>query len=113
MNKNQLIHYSKQFLKRATQIEEYLDKYMQYKKGYKFNKEEEEKIASYSRKLEKANEILDDITEKCNKAKIYNQKNNQLINKLKKENVSLKKALNNLITYGAIDKSKNKHFKEK
>ena len=97
MNKNQLIHYSKQFLKRATQIEDYLDKYMQYKKGYKFNKEEEEKIASYSRKLEKANEILDDITEKCNKAKIYNQKNNQLINKLKKENISLKKALNNLL----------------
>ena len=97
MNKNQLIYYSKQFLKRAIQIEDYLDKYMQYKKGYKFNKEEEEKIASYSRKLEKANEILDEITEKCNKAKIYNQKNNQLINKLKKENISLKKALNNLL----------------
>ena len=97
MNKNQLIYYSKQFLNRASQIEEYLDKYIQYKQGYKFNQEEEAKIVVYSTKLEKANEILKDITEKCNKTKLYIQKNNELINKLKKENVSLKKALNNIL----------------
>ena len=97
MNKNQLIHYSKQFLNKAAQIEEYLDKYIQYKQGYKLTKEEERKISDYTMKLEKANEMLEDITEKYNKSKVYIQKNNQIINQLNKENISLKKTLNNIL----------------
>ena len=97
MNKNQLIHYSKQFLNRARQIEEYLDNFIQYKQGYELNREEELKISDYNRKWDKANEILDEMTMKYNKSKIYLQKNNQLIDQLTKENLSLKKKLNNLI----------------
>ena len=97
MNKNQLIHYNKKFLERAAQIEEYLNNYIHYKKGYKLSEEEEAKISDYSNKLERANEILDDITEKYNKSKVYLQKNEQLINQLTKENTSLKKALNNIL----------------
>ena len=97
MNKNQLIQYCKNFLNRAAQVEEYLDNYIHYKQGYKLSQEEEAKISDYSNKLEKANEILDDITEKYNKSKVYLQKNDQLINQLNKENTSLKKALNNIL----------------
>ena len=97
MNKNQLIHYSKQFLNRASEIEDYLNKYIQYKQGYQLTQEEENKIRDYNRKLEKANEALDDINEKYNKSKAYLQKNNQLIDNLTKENISLKKKLNNIL----------------
>ena len=84
-------------MERAAQIEEYLNNYIHYKKGYKLSEEEEAKISDYSNKLERANEILDDITEKYNKSKVYLQKNEQLINQLTKENTSLKKALNNIL----------------
>ena len=89
MNKNQLIHYSKQFLNRANEIEEYLNKYIQYKKGYKLTEEEELKISDFNRKLEKLNEVLWNITEKYNNSTIYLQKNIQIIGQLKKENISL------------------------
>ena len=112
MNKNQLIHYSKQFLNRAAQIEEYLDKYIQYKKGYKLTQEEELKINDYIMKFEKANELLDDITEKYNKSKVYIQKNNQLINQLNKENISLKKTLNNILLMEKLT-NPNKFFNMK
>ena len=97
MNKNQLIHYSKQFLNRVKQIEEYLNKYIQYKQGYKLTQEEENKITDYNSKLEKANEILNEVRIKYNKTKSYIQKNNRLIDQLTKENISLKKKLNNIL----------------
>ena len=97
MNKNQLIHYSKQFLNRVNQIEEYLNKYIQYKQGYKLTQEEENKITDYNSKLEKANEILNEVRIKYNKTKSYIQKNNRLIDQLTKENISLKKKLNNIL----------------
>ena len=91
MNKNQLIHYSKQYLNRVNEIEEYLNKYIQYKQGYKLTPEEESKISGHNHNLDKANEILDAVTERYNKSKTYLQKNNQLIDQLTKENISLKK----------------------
>ena len=108
MNKNQLIHYSKQFLNRANEIEEYLNKYIQYKKGYKLTEEEEIKISDCNRKLEKSNEILEDIKEKYNNSRIYLQKNNQIIEQLKKENISLKKQLNNILF---MEKLTNSNYK--
>ena len=97
MNKNQLIHYSKQYLNRVNEIEEYLNKYIRYKEGYQLTPEEESKISWHNNKLEKANEILDTVKERYNKSKTYIQKNNQLIDQLTKENISLKKKLNNLL----------------
>ena len=108
MNKNQLIHYSKQFLNRANEIEEYLNKYIQYKKGYKLTEEEEIKISDCNRKLEKSNEMLEDIKEKYNNSRIYLQKNNQIIEQLKKENISLKKQLNNILF---MEKLTNSNYK--
>jgi hypothetical protein len=98
MNKNQLIHYSKQFLNRVNEIENYLDKYIQYKKGYKLSEEEELKINDYNSKLNKANDLLQEITAKYNKSKIFIEKNNSIIDQLNKENILLKKKLNDKIT---------------
>ena len=98
MNKDQLIHYSKQFLNRVNEIETYLDKYIQYKKGYKLTEEEELKINDYNHKLDKANDLLEEITAKYNKSKIFIEKNNSIIDQLNKENILLKKKLNDKIT---------------
>ena len=98
MNKDQLINYSKQFLSRLNEIDTYLDKYIQYKKGYKLSEEEELKINDYNRKLEKANDLLEEITTKYNKSKIFIEKNNAIIEHLNKENLLLKKKLNDKIT---------------
>ena len=107
MNKNQLIHYSKQYLNRVIEIEEYLNKYIQYKQGYKLTPEEESKISGHNNKLEKANEILNAVTERYNKSKTYLQKNNQLIDQLTKENISLKKKLNNLLIMEKLTNQKS------
>ena len=98
MNKDQLIHYSKQFLNRVNEIETYLDKYIQYKKGYKLSEEDELRINDYNHKLNKANELLQEITAKYNKSKIFIEKNNAIIEQLNKENILLKKKLNDKIT---------------
>ena len=98
MNKDQLIHYSKQFLNRVNEIENYLDKYIQYKKGYKLSEEDELKINDYNSKLNKANDMLEEITAKYNKSKIFIEKNNSIIDQLNKENILLKKKLNDKIT---------------
>ena len=107
MNKNQLIQYSKKFLNRASDIENYLDKYIEYKQGYKLSQDEELKINEYKRKLEKAYENLEDMTEKYNSSKLFLQKNNQLIDQLNKENLSLKKKLNNIML---MEKLTNNNF---
>ena len=91
MNKNQLIQYSKKFLNRASDIENYLTKFIEYKQRYNLSQDEELKINEYKRKLEKAYENLEDMTEKYNSSKLFLQKNNQLIEQLNKENLSLKK----------------------
>ena len=98
MNKDQLIHYSKQFLSRVNEIENYLDKYIQYKKGYKLSEEDELKINDYNSKLNKANDLLQEITAKYNKSKIFIEKNNSIIEQLNKENILLRKKLNDKIT---------------
>ena len=98
MNKDQLIHYSKQFINRVNEIENYLDKYIQYKKGYKLSEEDELKINDYNSKLNKSNELLHEITAKYNKSKIFIEKNNAIIDQLNKENILLKKKLNDKIT---------------
>ena len=98
MNKDQLIHYSKKFLSRVSEVENYLDKYIQYKKGYKLSDEEEYKINDYNMKLEKANDLLREITAKYNKSKIFIEKNNAIIEQLSKENILLKKKLEDKIT---------------
>ena len=85
------------FLNRANEIEVYLNKYIQYKQGYHFSQEEENKIRDCNRNFEKANETFDEINEKYNKSKAYIKKNNQLIDNLTKENISLKKKLNNIL----------------
>ena len=99
MNKDQLIHYSKQFLNRVNEIENYLDKYIQYKKGYKLSEEDELRINDYNSKLTKANDILQEITAKYNKSRIFIEKNNSIIDQLNKENILLKKKLNDKITF--------------
>ena len=98
MNKDQLIHYSRQFLSRANEVENYLDKYIQYKKGYKLSEEDELKINDYNHKLNKANELLQEITAKYNKSRLFIEKNNAIIEQLNKENILLKKKLNDKIT---------------
>ena len=98
MNKDQLINYSKKFLRRVNEIETYLDKYIQYKKGYKLSEEDELKINDYNSKLYKANELLQEITAKYNKSKIFIEKNNSIIDQLNKENILLKQKLNDKIT---------------
>ena len=98
MNKDQLIHYSKQFLNRVNEIENYLDKYIQYKKGYKLSAEDELKINDYNNKLNKANELLQEITAKYNKSRLFIEKNNAIIEQLNRENILLKKKLNDKIT---------------
>ena len=107
MNKNQLIQYSKQFLNRANEIEVYLNKYIQYKQGYHFSQEEENKIRDCNRNFEKANETFDEINEKYNKSKAYIKKNNQLIDNLTKENISLKKKLNNILIMEKLTEQNN------
>ena len=107
MNKNQLIHYCKQFLNRANEIEEYLNKYIQYKQGYQLTQEEENKIRDFNLKFEKANETLDEINEKFNKSKEYIKKNNQIIDNLTKENISLKKKLNNILIMEKLTEQNN------
>ena len=98
MNKDQLIHYSKKILNRVSEIETYLDKYIQYKKGYKLSEEDEYKINDYNLKLNKANDLLNEATAKYNKSKIFIEKNNTIIEQLNRENILLKKKLNDKIT---------------
>jgi hypothetical protein len=98
MNKDQLIHYSKKILNRVNEIETYLDKYIQFKKGYKLSEEEEIKINDYNIRLNKANDILNEVTARYNKSKIFIEKNNSIIEQLNKENILLKKKLNDKIT---------------
>ena len=107
MNKNQLIQYSKKFLNRASDIENYLTKFIEYKQGYNLSQDEELKINEYKRKLEKAYENLEDMTEKYNSSKLFLQKNNQLIEQLNKENLSLKKKFNNIML---MEKLTNNNF---
>ena len=98
MNKDQLINYSRKFINRVNEIESYLDKYIQYKKGYKLSEEDEHKINDYNLKLDKANDFLKEITAKYNKSKIFLEKNNAIIEQLNRENILLKKKLNDKIT---------------
>ena len=98
MNESQLINYGKKFVNRVKEIEAYLDKYIQYRKGYKLSKEEELQINDYNYKLNYANNLLKEITSKYNKSKEYIEKNNTIIAQLNKENILLKKKLNDKIT---------------
>ena len=98
MNKDQLVTYGKKFVDRVKEIETYLDKYIQYKKGYKFSEEEELKISDYNHRLNCANDLLEEMTAKYNKSKEYIEKNNTIIDQLNKENLILKKKLNDKIT---------------
>ena len=98
MNKDQLINYSKKFVSRLTEVENYIDKYIQYKKGYQIPSENSEKVEEYNKKLSKANDLVKELTAKYNKAKLFIEKNNTIIQQLNQENILLKQKLNEKIT---------------
>ena len=94
MNKDQLISYSTKFLNRLSEVETYLDKFIQYKKVCEIPEEDKERVEEYNKKLAKANELVKELTTKYNKSKLFIEKNNNIIHQLNQENLLLKQKLN-------------------
>ena len=107
MNKDQLISYSTKFLNRLSEVETYLDKFIQYKKVCEIPEEDKERVEEYNKKLAKANELVKELTTKYNKSKLFIEKNNNIIQQLNQENLLLKQKLNEKLT---LEKLTNPSF---
>ena len=106
MEKEEIINYCLDMNKKINTIEDYIEKYAQYKRGFNIKEFEltESHVANLYEQIKRLNKNIDEQVDINNRNKIIIESQNRTINNLKNENLLLKnklegKELNERISY--------------
>ena len=110
MEKEEIINYCLEMNKRINNIEDYIEKYAQYKRGFNIKEFEltESHVANLYDQIKRLNKNIDEQVDINNRNKIIIESQNRTINNLKNENLLLKnqlegKELNERISYPVLN----------
>jgi hypothetical protein len=110
MEKEEIINHCLDLNKRVNNIEDYVEKYAKYKRGYNIKEFEltESHVANLYEQIKRLNKNIDEQVDINNRNKIIIESQNRTINNLKNENLLLKnqlegKELNERISYPVLN----------